>query len=558
MARSYIMNGTKIYVKVPYVDRELAKSVKGYWWHGDKKSWSYPLNGQTIEDLNRVFGLGIMEIQYGQKEWTDKEVKPTTPLPPQFESNEGVTLDDLAVQKREQIKIVEFESAIDPYEHQKYAVTQALRYRKYAFFMEMATGKTKVMIDLFKILKDNDAIDCMLVILPKPVALSWVEEAEKHGCSVSVMYGNKQQRLRKFDPKGINILNYAGAYSLKKELGRFNDKRICIVLDESSKIKNPGAKRTQLMINVFTQNIFKYILTGTPITQNPIDIFSQYQFLDPKIFSMDSWYAFRGRYCITEQGYGSTGKAFYKIVGYKNLRELRDIIHQHAFILKKKDCAEIDLPDKVYNKRTLEMKGEIFEQYKEMRDNLMLEISEDKTITAPIILTKLLRLQQILSGAWLTSQKDNIKLKELMHVIGDFSGNQKVVVWCRFIDSIKLIAEALDDADIGHVLYHGAVKDKDGAIQEFRNNPECKVFVGNLQIGEMGLNLQCASFVVYFENNFSLLSRLQSEDRCHRPGQKNNVTYVDLLYENSIDEDIIEAIKQKKKIADYLVGGLKG
>lgn len=534
MKRVYEIVGDKIWVFLNYEDRFIAKAIRGYWWKQKEKCWQYPLNNETVELLNHYFNLGIMEA------------KPLT------EVNEPLI--------EEEISLAEYNSPVRPFDHQRRAVALMFKHKTHGLFLQMGAGKTKCVVDWYRIAFAKSLIDGMLVVCPKSVIPSWIDELNKHGLKDAyvVLDGTSTQRIKKIDLKKINIINYAGIAVLAGDpkrskpdyLQQFNYDRFTIILDESSKIKNPKALRTKLVVKSFTLCTYKFILTGTPITQNPIDVYPQFKFLNPDYLGFKNWYSFRNYYCIMG------GHMRYEIVGYKHLPELKNKIHEHAYVLAKKDC--LDLPDKIYKKFHLEMFPDMLTQYKQMSNKLMLEVSEDKTITASIILVKLLRLQQILSGVWLPDQKHNYKMNQVIEIITKFSGDQKVIIWCKFIESIDLIAKELGLNSVGYVKFYGATKDRAETIETFRNDKDCKVFIGQLQTGGMGINLQCASMMIYFENSFSLQDRLQSEDRAHRPGQKNNVTYIDLIYKNTMDENIIDAIDKKERIANNLVPAFKG
>jgi len=520
---TYEIKNNRIFVPLRYEHRFDAKRIKGFWWHPSQKIWSFPLTEVAIELLNNSFHLGIMELKSNQKE--------------------------IELSKNQ---LMEYSSKVKPFKHQKYAVEQMFKHQKYGLFLEMGLGKSKCCVDFYCLAKAKNLIDGALVVCPKSVMVSWQEELNKHEIkNYVVLDGTPSQRMNKIDVKKINIINYAGLSTIKDVLVKFDDERIVVILDESSKIKNPKAKRTTIAIKGFTQNIFKFILSGTPITQNPIDIYSQMRFLNPDYLGFKSWYSFRNYYCVMG------GYLNYQIIGYNHLAELKDKIGKHSYILKKIDCDELDLPKKIYENFVFDMSEEMKEQYKSMQKDLILELEEMENITAPIILVKLLRLQQILSGVWLPDQKNNFKVKEIINIVKNFSGDQKVIVWCKFIDSIKLIEKILNENNISNVTFYGETKERQEVIASFRDT-NIKVFIGQLQTGGMGINLQCASLMVYFENDFSLQNRLQSEDRVHRVGQRNNCTYIDLVYRNTIDEQIKQAIHDKKEIANYLIQSWKG
>jgi SNF2 family DNA or RNA helicase len=422
--------------------------------------------------------------------------------------------------------------------------------KRFALLCEMGTGKTKVIIDTYGILRKYNKIDgkC-LIICPKTIIDVWAEEIEKDSDLGSVIAtGTKRKRIGLLTScQSYAIINYEGVLSIG-ECSLWNDFDM-IVLDESNAIKNHKAKRTKLILNIFTRNPYKYILSGTPITQNPIDIYCQYQFLSPSFLPFKNYYACRGRYCVMG------GFQKYQIVGYKNLPELKAYIAQHSIQLKKEDC--MDLPAKIYQKRIIEMSAEMKGQYSEMRNTLMLEFAEDKKITAPIALTKLLRLQQILSGQFLSDQKHNNKLSALKEFLIE-AGDTPVVIWCRFRPSIKLLCDMCEEQDAPYSVIFGDIKDRAEEIRKFQEG-ETKRFIGQIQTGGLGITLTAGYIVAIYENTFSLTDRKQFEDRVHRPGQTHKCTYVDFVYKRTMDTKILGAIRKKQELSTYLVDSfLKG
>jgi SNF2 family DNA or RNA helicase len=243
----------------------------------------------------------------------------------------------------------------------------------------------------------------------------------------------------------------------------------------------------------------------------------------------------------------------YKVVGNKNKKQLIEKIARHSIQLAKEDC--IELPEKIYEKRILEMNKELSGQYESMRKNLMLEISEDESITAPIVLTKLLRLQQILSGQYLKAE--NEKLDTLWEIIEEVLQNkEKIIVWARFRASIDLIINLLEKKKVKYSLIHGDIKDRQTEIDKFQEG-NVPVFIGQIRTGGMGITLTAGNTIIYYENTFSLEDRKQSEDRAHRIGQKKKCLYIDLVYKDTIDEGILEVIEKKQDIAHCLVNNFK-
>jgi SNF2 family DNA or RNA helicase len=451
---------------------------------------------------------------------------------------------------------------LKPFKHQYDALAMALTYHKYALLMEMGTGKTKVAIDFCSILRENKVTTKpTLIICPNSVLWNWAKEVdtnESYYKYATVLEGTKKKRISILEDELKNgcqyfIINYEGVLVLRDKLEGLFDIVIC---DESTRIKNHKAQTTRVITELFLDVEHKLIMSGTPITQSPLDIYAQYNFLDKNYLGSKSFYAFRNRHC--EMG----GFGNYEVIAYKNMTELKGQIEKYGYIIKKEDC--LDLPEKIYQTRELTMTPDMLKQYKQMRKEMIIELSEEvaevvgnEFATAQMILVKLLRLSEITSGKY--QEKEQPKMKELEELLTENVRQNKVVIWCRFTDSINKVTKKLTDMNIGFTMVNGTVgnADRQKRIDEFNTNSDVRVMVAQIQSMGMGINLTSANLVIYYENTYSLQDRLQSEDRTHRVGQKKNVVYVDLVYNETIDEGILEAIKAKKQIADSLVQSVR-
>ena len=306
---------------------------------------------------------------------------------------------------------------------------------------------------------------------------------------------------------------------------------------------------------------FKYrrLLTGSPITKSPMDIYSQCEFLRPGLLGFESYYAFQGRYAIVQRR--KMGQAaFQQIVGFRNLDELTRRIDMFSFRVLKKDC--LDLPDKIYTARFVGMTVEQYKMYDQIRRHAMVLFESGEMSTAPAVITQMLRLQQIMSGHLKTDDGDMLyfpskRMDALEEIINEHDG--KAIIWSRFRYDIQQITEMLNKKFGAGcaVSYYGDTSDDDraAAVLNFQNpSHPLKFFVGNPATAGYGLTLTEANLVVYYANDFNLETRIQSEDRAHRIGQKNNVTYIDLVCEGSIDERIVTALQTKIDIGAKVLG----
>jgi len=334
-----------------------------------------------------------------------------------------------------------------------------------------------------------------------------------------------------------------------------------MIVDESTTIKNPKAKRTKAILALATETKYRRILTGSPVTQSPMDLWAQMDFLDPYILGQSSYYAFRTRYAVVIEATAAGGTHRYqKIVKFRNLKELGDRVAPHSYRILKKDC--LDLPDKLYIKREVELSDEQKEAYKDMKANAM-SVLKGQSMTAVNVLTQLIRLHQITCGHMKTDEGYTLDLKssridELMQILGETSG--KVIIWANYIHDIEKIEANIALSDFGKdscCTYYGATptEDRQKCINKFQD-PDSKLrfFIGNTQTGGYGITLTEASTVIYYSNNYDLEKRIQSEDRAHRIGQKNKVLYIDLVAKGTVDDKIIKSLRNKVNIAKEISG----
>jgi len=331
-----------------------------------------------------------------------------------------------------------------------------------------------------------------------------------------------------------------------------------MAVDESTTIKNPSAKRTKTLITLGRHATYRRILTGSPVTKSPLDLYSQCAFLDEELLGHASYYSFRNRYAhMIDRNFG--GRRVQIVGSYKRLDELEEILKEFSYRVQKKDC--LDLPKKIFINRTVELTAEQDKAYQTMKSAALASL-EGKLATAPHTLTQLMRLHQITCGhlksddGKITNFKHN-RIEELMDVMDEMEG--KVIIWANYIHDIEEIVKTVKKkyGDDSIVQYYGAISsdDRQKAIKLFQDpKSPVKYFVGNTQTGGYGITLTAASNVVYYSNSYDLEKRLQSEDRAHRIGQHKPVTYVDLIAPKTVDEKIIKALRGKINIASQIMG----
>jgi len=332
-----------------------------------------------------------------------------------------------------------------------------------------------------------------------------------------------------------------------------------MAIDESTTIKNPKAKRTKTMVKLGKFAKFRRIMTGSPVTKSPLDLYSQCEFLNPQLLGFPSYYSFCVRYAnMIKRSSGS--HTYHQILGFQNLDELSEILKSFSTRVLKEEC--LDLPEKVFTTRRIEMTPDQKRMYKEMKKYAMTVINEEgDSVSATVVITQLLRLHQISCG-FATSDDGaitkipNNRLNELMSILEETDG--KVILWATYRHDIQLLEEEISKAHGPEsvVTYYGdtTVEERREAVKSFQDpNSPVRFFIGNPSTGGYGLTLTEANTVIYYSNSYDLEKRLQSEDRAHRIGQTKSVTYIDLIAEGTVDEKIVKALLNKQNIANQIM-----
>jgi len=462
-----------------------------------------------------------------------------------------------------------------PYEHQREAFEGSAEQENYALLMDMGTGKTKVCIDTIAHSFENKKVDLAIIVAPKGVIANWIGEIKAHLPerieTDTVLWKpnlTKAKRkelvdLYKENDKLKFLLMNIEAFSTKKgvDVAEFFVKKfkVFMAVDESTTIKNRQAKRTKSICNVGRGAVMRRILTGSPVTKSPMDLYSQMDFLSPKILGFKSYYAFQGRYAVVQRR-TMGAHSFNNIVGFQRLDELTKTLDGHSFRVRKEDC--LDLPDKVYMKREVELTTEQRDAYVQMKNLALARLDSGDLSTTQNVLTQIMRLQQICLGSLTDDDgvvhplKSNRK-QELMSICEEVQG--KAIIWATWTQDIRSIAEALRDRFSVQAVatLHGETPDSERQqiVETFQDRQsELRFIVGHPKTGGYGLTLTAANTVIYYSNSYDLELRLQSEDRAHRIGQENKVTYIDLISPKTIDAKIVTALRNKIKIADTILG----
>jgi len=461
-----------------------------------------------------------------------------------------------------------------PYAHQLKALELSWNKEVFAYFMEMGTGKSKVLIDNISMLYDKGKIDGALIVAPKGVVKTWYEQEipihmvdhiEKTSVLWQALINKTQQEklnsLFKSEVKLHILIMNVEAFSTKKGVEfaeRFlNSHNAVMAIDESTTIKNPSAKRTKSILSLANLAKYRRILTGSPVTKSPLDLYTQCQFLDSWLLGHSSWYTFRTRYAIMKNMYFN-GKTFQKVVGYKNLGELSEKLKPFSHRVLKDDC--LDLPKKTFMKRIIQLSPDQLKVYAQMKQLALAEMN-GKMITTATALTQLMRLQQITCGHFkaddgTTQDIPNNRMGELIDVLYEIEG--KVVIWAHWQRDVNvIIKEIVKEFGEGCCVdYFGLTPQnkRQENIKKFQEDENVRFFVGTPATGGYGITLTAASNMIYYSNGYDLEKRKQSEARIDRIGQTKPMTYIDILAEKTVDERIVKALRKKINIAAEIMG----
>ena len=460
-----------------------------------------------------------------------------------------------------------------PYAHQITALEKSWDRTEYGYFMEMGTGKSKVLVDNMAMLYDKGRINGAVIVAPKGVYRNWYsQEIPNHLPShiqpkrelwTALTSKTKDKEYQTLFETGhdlhILIINVE-ALSTKKGLDFAAKFMRChktmLAIDESTTIKNPNAKRTKSILALGKEATYRRILTGSPVTKSPLDLYSQCQFLDPWLLDHQSYYTFRARYSICKK-IQVNGRQVEIVVGYRNLGELSDKIKPFSKRILKDDC--LDLPEKSYVKHYVELTKEQKKVYEQMKKEAIAFL-DGKMQSSATVMTQLMRLHQMTCGHF-TADDGTIKdlpcsrLGELMSILENVEG--KTIIWSHYTHDVRRIIKEIKRVygDDSVVDYYGAT-DTDARstnIKKFQTDDKCRFFVGTTHTGGYGITLTAGSNMIYFSNGYDLEKRQQSEARIDRIGQTQKMTYIDIMSQDTIDERIVKALRNKVNIANKIM-----
>jgi len=462
-----------------------------------------------------------------------------------------------------------------PYGHQLDALEASWNKEVFAYFMEMGTGKSKVLLDNAAILYDKGEINALLLIAPKGVYKNWYDSEipthlPDHVDKRIVLWKTSDKSIKQ--KKLLNTLFETGSdlRILIMNVESFSSgdgsdfaykflsahPKSMIAIDEATTIKTPTTNRTKKIIALRSMCKYRRILTGSPVTKSPLDLYSQCQFLDPWLLGYESYTAFKARHAETRKILVN-GRHIEIVTGYRHLQELSDKVVSFSKRILKEDC--LDLPAKTYVKHYVELTDEQKKLYKQMKKEAIAFLNGKMQSTATVM-TQFMRLHQITCGHF-TADDGTIqdlpssRLSELMSILENIEG--KTIIWSHYTHDVKRIIEEIKKVygEDSVVDYFGETDtdSRSANIKKFQNDDKCRFFVGTTHTGGYGITLTAGSNMIYFSNGYDLEKRQQSEARIDRIGQTKKMTYIDIMAQDTIDERIVKALRKKVNIANAIM-----
>ena len=465
------------------------------------------------------------------------------------------------------------EYLVPPWKHQLEAIRMATSQRDFAFLMDMGSGKTSTAINTLRHrFNENKRVLRTLILCPPIVVKNWGEEWRRHSKlapeKLLLLTGPGSRREKLFServlsqPTGfVAVTNYEAL--LMKDLYEklLAWKPEVLVLDESHKCKDLKAQRTKLAVKLADGARHRYLLSGSPVLNSPLDLFAQFRILDGGETFGGNFFAFRARF-FRDKNAGMPKHKYFPnwVIRDGALEEINGLIFRKAMRVEKKDC--LDLPPLLRQVIKVEMSTEQKRMYLEMKQDFLTFI-EDKAVSAALAITKALRLQQIASGYAKTEDgkeitlKDVPKLAALKELLSELAPHHKVLVWACWRENYAQIRAVCEELGLKYVEVHGDVPaaKKYANVDQFNTDEQTRVFIGHPGSGGIGINLVVASYSIFYSRTFSLEHSLQAEARNHRGGSHihDKITRIDLVTEGSIDELVMESLANKVEVSDKLL-----
>lgn len=452
------------------------------------------------------------------------------------------------------------------WEHQKKALKLSEGKNNFGLLFDVGTGKSATLINILrKKFMEKKRVMKTLIVSPPITLTNWKREWElnsKIGDRVTILSGSEKDRLKLMEkPTEIIVTNYESLLMKTLYERLLHHGFEVVVLDESHKIKQMSAKRTKAAIKLGDFTAYKYILTGSPVLNTPMDIFSQYRFLDGGETFGKNFFAFRATYFYDANAAMPRDRYFpnWKIRP-NSLEEINQKIYTKAMRVTKAEC--LDLPKLVKIQIEVELSSEQRRVYEEMKRDFIACLKGEVIVTT-LAITKALKLQQIVSGFINVDSEQTLKFDEnprqkaLSELLETICVSNKVLVWCSFIENYKQVAKVCEALKLSYVEVHGQIpaKAKQEAVDKFTSDKECKVFIGHPGSAGIGINLVEAAYSIWYSRSFSLEHEIQAEARNYRAGSEihDKITRFDIVAKNTIDEHIMKALANKQEISEKLL-----
>ena len=428
------------------------------------------------------------------------------------------------------------------YDHQKKAVDKLLPIKVGALFMDMGTGKTRCAIELASLRQQR--ITKVIWFTPVSLKITVSEEIKKHTVGESICVFDNKTNYRNVDKNAfwyiVGIESMSSSNRIISAIEKIVDSDTMIIVDESSYIKGYSALRTMRIIKLSERARYRLLLTGTPISQGISDLYSQMKFLSPDILGYGSFYSFARQHLEYSEKHPGL------IVRSNDVDVIAERIAPYTYQVTKEEC--FDLPQKIYDSVYFGLTDEQHAAYVLAKHEILDGILDDK-IPDYMIFQLFTALQQIVSGFWnhngtmINFKHDRIKT--MKEVIGEIHESDKIIIWCKFVESVKKISKSVP----GCALYYGELNEKKRS-EELRRfiESDCRYLVATTSCGGHGLTINEARYHIFYENEFKYSNRIQAEDRSHRIGQTKPVTYIDIVANAGIDRRIQEALSKKQDV----------
>lgn len=451
--------------------------------------------------------------------------------------------------------------------HQKLAIEKAKTCSDLCLFFDPGLGKTRTTLEILRhVYNTHRTIYRTLIIAPKSVVTNWQREFIKYTKippeKVHVLKGTVAQKAKFYlENEGIFVTNFDALAFAPMDTTLIKNPPNILVVDESHRAKNSTSKRTKVLSKVSLAMSklpvkHRYLLTGTPVLNSEIDLYSQFVILhQAKAFGALNFYAFRATYFQDKNAYMPKKSHFPCWVPRKGAREkLKALIEPYVITAKKEEC--LDLPPLIYKEIDVELSPKQRQAYESMKKDFI-AFTEKGAAVAQLAITKALRLQQILSGFLILEDgtinvfKDNNRAEVLADLMADIVPFEKIIVWSIFKQDYVTIRKICADLKIKYAEVTGEVSDKQKELDMFEQDPECRVMIASQAAGGVGVNMIAASTMIYYSKGYSLEHDLQSEARNYRGGSEihKKITRIDLVARGTVDEIVNKALKDKSDLA---------